>query len=302
VLEERPRATSIAIRAGGSPIARVVWLPDRRMAIDRGIVVASLALALNACAPDAVIGADPPTDGGSVTVIADAALDGDAGLTPIPFPWSTSFENGVEGTGDYMAAQSFCYEITPAGTYNQVGAPSPVHSGSHSLSFTVVTDGGEAQARCILSGVLPQAAYYGAWYFIPATATNLGNWNLIHFQGSTGPSGPVQQLWDVSLANDSSGALRLSAYDFVNTETPDAAAVPPIPINTWFHIGVYWVRDADAGGRFAVYQNDAAVFDLSGIKTDTTAWGQFFVGNLATSLSPSSETLYVDDVSVGSSL
>jgi hypothetical protein len=38
---------------------------------------------------------------------------------------------------------------------------------------------------------------------------------------------------------------------------------------------------------------------LTGLATDNTDWGQWYVGNYATSLVPPSSTLYVDDVTIG---
>jgi hypothetical protein len=39
--------------------------------------------------------------------------------------------------------------------------------------------------------------------------------------------------------------------------------------------------------------------DLTGIATDDSRWGEWFVGNFATALSPASSTVYVDDVTIG---
>jgi hypothetical protein len=33
--------------------------------------------------------------------------------------------------------------------------------------------------------------------------------------------------------------------------------------------------------------------------TDPSNWGQWYVGNLATALAPSNSTIYVDDVTIG---
>jgi hypothetical protein len=39
--------------------------------------------------------------------------------------------------------------------------------------------------------------------------------------------------------------------------------------------------------------------DLTGIASDDTDWGQWYVGNLATSVLPPTSTVYVDDVTIG---
>jgi hypothetical protein len=275
-----------------------------------------LLLAPSACAPNVILGADAPLPDAAGLVDAvvvapdandevdagDATDADDGGLIPVPFPWSTGFENGY---ADYDAGQGYCYE-KGGGAYAIVTPPSPVHMGTHSIAFTVTTGGGatESETRCVLQGVLPQTAYYGAWYYVPSAVINAGLWNLIHFQGASGPAEEASGhgLWDVSLVNDSTGALHVSAYDFLHTETPDASGVPPIPIGAWFHLEVFLQRASDATGRFTLYQDDVVAFDLSGIETDDTPWGQFYVGNLATTLGPPQVTVYVDDISIGSSL
>jgi UDP:flavonoid glycosyltransferase YjiC (YdhE family) len=44
-----------------------------------------------------------------------------------------------------------------------------------------------------------------------------------------------------------------------------------------------------------------SLVDLPGIETDATVWGQWFVGNYATSLVPAPSTVYVDDVTIDTS-
>jgi hypothetical protein len=265
------------------------------------------AAGLTACDSDAVIGTDAPLrllDAGvDVMVGADAGADADSGLTAIPFPWSTGFENGF---ADYYALpNSFCY-LSGGATFGIV--KSPVHSGQYAAAFEVSTggDAGQSQTRCVLQGVLPQSAYYGAWFYVPMAVANFGNWNLIHFQGASGPTmsptAAVQELWDTSLVNNTSGGLQVTGYDLFQSVTPDAGGGPPIPIGQWFHLEVFLKRASDATGRFAIYQDGANVFELSGVPTDNTAVGQFFVGNLATALVPTDVTVYVDDVTIGASL
>lgn len=253
----------------------------RRPRALRGATIA-IALLLAGCDPNIVIGSDPS----------------DAGLTPLDFPWSTSFE---DGEADYQLPQGYCYS-TAGGNLTIVGPPAPVHSGTHSAAFSVTTDAGPAfmsQVRCIRQGVLPQIAYYGAWYYLPAPVTNFGLWNLLHFQGADSPTDPTHGLWDVSLMNQPDGALHIYSYDFLRKTNVDAGGVPPIPIGTWFHLEVYWQRSAADAGEFSVYQDGQMALDLTGIPTDDSAWGQFYVGNLANVLAPSNVTLYVDDVSIG---
>jgi hypothetical protein len=256
-----------------------------------------LSVVATACDPTVVIGArvcavaPGNSDAGGAIQTADAAVN---------LPWSTGFEDGF---CDYAPPMGFCY-----GTGSYTLVTSPVHSGHYAAAFSVYSslDAG-AQVRCVEQGVFPRAAYYGAWYYVPTTAVNTELWNLLHFQGGPapqtldgGPPAPQHGLWDVSLVNvGDAGNLHVSLFDFLTGTTPDASAVPPIPIAAWFHIEVYFNRANDATGELSVFQDGTLAADIKGI-TDDTNWGQWYVGNLATSLVPPASTVYVDDVTIAS--
>lgn len=216
---------------------------------------------------------------------------------PIAPSWSTSFEADF---CDYSQAGGFCYGDARA-TYTTV--TSPVHSGLRAAAFGVTSDDVDArQTRCVRQGVLPQAAYYGAWYFLPEPTLNHGLWNLIHIRG--GDLTRTHGLWDISLeprASVEPDGLQAVVYDFLGNRTLRAATPMSIPIGAWFHLEFYLKRAADATGEVALYQDGQQLLRRSGVVTDDTAWGQWYVGNLANALEPSDSILYVDDVSIRSS-
>jgi len=207
---------------------------------------------------------------------------------PIAVPWSTGFEDRF---CDYTAAAGFCY-----GTGTASAVTSPAHSGHHAAAFTVQAGTDGFQTRCVRQGVLPKAAYYGVWYFIPATAQNSGVWNLVHFQG--GDLASQHGLWDISLVNRPDGQLQAVVYDFLNQVARNPTAQVPVPIGSWFHWELYLSRAADATGEVALYQDDQLLLQVTNIVTDDTNWGQWYVGNYATGLAPANSTLYVDDVTI----
>jgi hypothetical protein len=251
------------------------------------IFVSLLFAAASACEPTVIVG----------TSVCSASA-GDAGATPdldasVGVSWSTGFEDGF---CDYAPPIGFCYR---AGASAYALVTSPVHSGRYAAAFTVPGSlGGGSQARCVEQGVFPGAAYYGAWYYLPATATNRGLWNLFHFQG--GPPGNLHGLWDLSLVNVSDGGLHITLFDFLNGVTPDASAVPAIPIGQWFHLEVYFKRAKDATGEISMWQDGVMAVHLTNLVTDDTDWGQWYVGNLANALVPAVSTVYVDDVTISS--
>ena len=147
---------------------------------------------------------------------------------------------------------------------------------------------------------MPVQAYYGAWYYIPSLAKNSGVWNLFHFTGGSEGHG----LWDVSLINSSSGALQPVVYRFPLPPAnqggkPALSFTPEIPIRQWFHLEVFLKRAQDATGEVQVYLDGVSLLHLTNLVTDDTDWGQWYVGNLATDITPPEYTLYVDDVTIG---
>lgn len=301
-----------------------------RAGASRALGLATALATVGACDPTVIIGvlgARPDGGGDRGDAQADATVDAErdaqrdgladgqgdaqgdaqgcpgsgADAAPTPDPdasvgaWTTGFEDEF---CDYASPTGFCYTAGP-GSYSLV--TSPVHSGKYAAAFTAQAVGdasvGPGQARCVEQGVFPSAAYYGAWYYVPAEAVNNGTYNLLHFQGAVPDGG--RSLWDVSLANTGSGGpLHIILYDFLNGMAPNANAVPPIPIGQWFHIEVYFKRAKDATGTLALLQDGTMAVNLTGLVTDPTDWGQWYVGIWADSLTPPASTIYVDDVSV----
>ena len=245
------------------------------------------ALCLTGCEPTLNVGEWTCSEAGSTA-------EPPVSTSAVALPWATGFEQRF---CDYTQLAGFCY-ADPKASYETV--TEPVHSGRYAAAFKVdsaLTDG--RQARCVRQGVLPSAAYYAAWYYVPEPATNFALWNLWHFQGGepSAPSG-LHGLWDVSLVNGTNGALELVVFDFLNGRTRRAANPRPIPIGAWFQVEFYLKRAADNTGEVALYQDGELQLEIKNLRTDDSRWGQWYVGNLASGLTPSEFTLFVDDVTI----
>lgn len=213
---------------------------------------------------------------------------------PIAMPWSTGFEDAFCG---YTTVAGYCYRKERA-FYEIVS--SPVHSGDSAAAFSVIANGtfNDMDARCVRQGTLPNAAYYSAYFYIPSAPTAANNWNLIHFRGGDSPGAVLHGLWDVSLARQPDGSYQVYVFDFLRTQTRNANNVPPVPIGSWFQLEVYLKRATGSTGAFEVRQDGKLAFSFSGLSTDDTDFGQWYVGNLAISLTPPESVVYVDDVSI----
>jgi hypothetical protein len=243
-----------------------------------------------------VAGCDPTLVVGSSTC-TPAVRAGEEGFVPgagadqAVTSWSTDFEYGF---CDYSHALGFCYS-DPDGSFEIVDTPA--RSGAHAAAFTIDTEGLDAQSRCVREGLLPVSAAYGAWFYVPSAPTATDNWNLIHFQGVTG-NAPQHNLWDVSLQIGGDGLLHLFLRDFLGTAGPLPDIALEAPVGAWFHVEFELVRAADATGRVLLRQDGQELFSASSIVTDDSDWGQWYIGNLARSLTPPESTVYVDDITL----
>jgi hypothetical protein len=258
-----------------------------------GLVAMTSVLALPlGCEPSLVVGSwscgDPSGSG--------AGGDGTGPSSEsLVMPWSTGFENGF---CDYVAAGGYCY-VSPGGVFETV--TSPVRTGKYAAAYsltTVNTRFGGNQSRCVRGGKLPEAAYYSAHFFIPRAPSATVNWNLIHFRGQDDDDRTSHGLWDVSLSRESDGTLRAYAFDHLRGLIREATDVPPVPVGEWFELEVYWKRAADTTGEFAFYLNGDLALELTELTTDDSSLAEWYVGNLAVSLTPNDSTLYVDDVAI----
>ena len=279
---------SVASRRSSPPGLRVAGAFAASFAVFGATV---LGVVGPGCAPSVVVG--DWTCAHAVGPVDAATSSADGGALAIP--WSTSFEDGF---CDYASALGYCYA---AGASSYTIVSSPVHSGHYAAAFTVdsrATPLTGTQTRCVRQGMLPTAAVYGAWFFVPAVQSNGQTWNLFHFEGGDGPNAALHSLWDVSLMNAPDGGLHVEIYDFFIKMVKAANGVPDIPIGSWFHLEFFFRRAADSTGEVTLYQDGQVALDLTGLVTDDSTWARWHVGNLADSLVPPVSTVYVDDVTI----
>jgi len=249
-----------------------------------------LALAAAACVDDVDVGRWKCATSTGKPPALDA---GGASVTDLmAVPWGTGFEDGF---CDYAAVHGFCYSNTEA-TYDIV--TSPVHSGKRAAAFRVSSDAAKdaRQARCVREGALPSEATYGAWFYVPASATNGDNWNLMHFQYGD-PDAPTK-VWDVSLGNAADGSLYLYLYDSKRTMVRTPKSPPKVPIGSWFHVEFYWRHATDTSGEVTLFQDGEQTLDVKNISTSDTPPARWYVGDLVDALDPPDSTIYVDDVAI----
>lgn len=213
---------------------------------------------------------------------------------PLPAPWQTSFDDGF---CSYQYQAGFCY-ADASSSYRLV--TSPAHTGPFAAAFDL--EGGDGmgarQTRCVREGVLPDEAYYGAWYYVPSELSGARDWNLFHFQGGE-PGQRLGGLWDVSLA-ERDGSLGASVLDLRTNDRHDPAPARPIPLDRWFQLEFYLRSAPDTTGVVALYQDGEELVRVADVITNDTPFSQWYVGNYAGTIAANSptSTVYVDDVTV----
>jgi hypothetical protein len=264
----------------------------RGLAAVSSISLLAASVVLAACAPKKI-------DAGEwqcapLAIGAAGASQYPAITDPVSVPWSTDFEDGFCGYPK-QEGPGYCY----GDGYALVTEPH--FSGHLAAEFKVIGDK-QKQTRCVRHGELPEAAYYGAWYYIPEALKDVtGAWNLWHFQGGDDPDSQ-HDLWDVSLGKGAKeGEWDLTVLDrpsgFATYRRPEASRIA-VPIGSWFHIELFLKRRADATGEIALYQGDVELFRQKNLKSEATKFTQWYVGDYALGATPADSHLYVDDVSI----
>ena len=214
---------------------------------------------------------------------------------PVTVPWSTGFE---ENFCDYLKVAGYCYGDRP---YSVVTEPHRA-KGRFVAEFKAIGDD-QHQTRCVRQGVLPESAFYGAWYYIPEPLKKVKVWNLWHFTGAQSPNELGAPLWDVTLiAGSQPGTWELLVYDPVARGTYRSREHTLVPFGAWFHIELFLKRAADTSGKIALYQDGALLFEQTNLQSDASKYAQWFVGNFAEGGIPADSSLYVDDVTISATL
>jgi hypothetical protein len=230
-------------------------------------------------------------------VAGGACADGPVDLGADPdFLWWSDHETG--DLSDWLNATS-----TFGATYIQGGdlavTTEQRRSGTHALRSVVSAPAaGEplAAAQVWRSGFAVPAAYYGAWFFLPAAAEPTTYWVIFAFHTEQ----PTVALWDLKLSRGASGLeLQLLHHDTGNVAPLAHVAVP---LGRWFHVEAFYRPAPDASGRLQIWLDGQAIYDLSGAPTapadGATAPVTWMVGSITDGLAPAPATLYLDDAYV----
>jgi hypothetical protein len=223
---------------------------------------------------------------------------GDAGNTDAGngILWRALFESGdvSEWTGDgkggiYMDPHS----TAPA------ASAYVAHRGRFSGIATFAPTSPAAWSYLYRDQPSPPDAYYGAWFFIPASL-QINSWLSLHHFGyhQTEGASEVLPVWDFHVYPTANGTLAARLYESSSTKSFDQSSPLPVAPATWVHFELRFRKAADATGQITVWQDETQILDVTGIVTAPTEWGQWDAGGGSNDATPSPASVYVDDATI----
>ena len=176
------------------------------------------------------------------------------------------------------------------------------HRGAFAAKLTIDagSDGAQQNTGLLRKGSLPEAAYYSAWYYRPRTVTVGGFWVVFKFRQRSNADDPASEgeLFDLDLVQAPGGEMMLELYDHrVGGPVPLDDPSPIVPVGVWFQIEAFYRNAPDSQGRVTFWLDGRQIVDLSG-PTSSTAWVEWDVVNVGVDLTPSLESLFVDDCAI----
>jgi len=145
----------------------------------------------------------------------------------------------------------------------------------------------------------PPDAYYGAWFFIPASL-QINSWLSLHHFGyhPTAGSADTMPVWDFHVYPTASGSLAARLYEASSMKNFDQASPRAVATGAWVHFEIRFRKAADASGQITVWQDGTQILDVAGVVTAPTEWGQWDAGGGSNDATPSPASVYLDDATI----
>jgi hypothetical protein len=209
--------------------------------------------------------------------------------------WQATFETGdlsewlSDGNGGvYMDALAGAPAASPdtahRGRYSGIASFAPVTVTSFSYLFR--------------EQPIPPEAYYGAWFFIPASVQVRSWLSLHHFGYHKAGAADTTPLFDFNVYPTAAGSLAAHVYDATAMMNLEQANPVAVPVATWVHFEILYRRAADATGRITIWQDGVQILDLPNLVTAPTEMIQWDAGGGSNNVAPSPATVYLDDATI----
>jgi hypothetical protein len=180
------------------------------------------------------------------------------------------------------------------------------HRGRFAAQLTVnaPADGMQKNTELMRSGLLPEEAYYSAWYYLPRSVAVNGFWVIFKLRLRRAVDDPTteDELYDLDLSGQPSGEMALFLYDHrAAVAVPLDVPAPAVPIDRWFQIEAFYRNAQDDTGRVTYWLDGQAIVDVRGKPMAPNAWVGWEAASIAKDLTPSDAVVYVDDCAISRS-
>lgn len=212
--------------------------------------------------------------------------------------WATDHESGEPG--DWYAGGE--------GGLLGDSADSPVvvvdgraHSGRYALELTDLAMSDEEGPGTYRELQSPPDAYYSAWYYLPRLYQTNSQWTIQKFRSrSDSDPNAISHGHDLNLRTLPGGQVILYVFSHDPAYLQAPLADPPafVPVETWFHLEVFFRPRTDETGKMSVWLDDRLVYELEDRRTtgsDDLLWNPC---NIGMDIRPSPPILYLDDAAI----
>ncbi len=216
--------------------------------------------------------------------------------------WTANFEG--QSLAEWSLPPGGGSRINPATGSITVEAAAARGRFAAQLAVNAPADGQQKNVELIRSGVLPEEAYYSAWYYLPRSVAVNGFWVIFKLRLRRAVDDPTteDELYDLDLSGQASGAMSLSLYDHRAGVTVPLDVPPPVvPIGRWFQIEAFYRNAADATGRVTYWLDGQPFVDVRGKPMAPNPWVGWEATSIAKDLAPSDAVIYVDDCAISRS-
>ena len=210
--------------------------------------------------------------------------------------WATDHESGT--TDDWVADGGGGLLLDTAGSTVEVSDEFS-HSGRYALKITDL-----AKSDMVGPGVYrelqaPADAFYSAWYYLPRPYKTNSQWTIQKFR-SRSDTDAISHGHDLNLRTLPGGQVVLYVFSHDAEYLQAPLADPPafVPVETWFHLEVFYRPRADETGSILVWLDDRLVYDLDERRTtgsDDVLWNPCNIGE---DIQPAPPVLYLDDAAI----
>jgi len=180
-------------------------------------------------------------------------------------------------------------------------AEGPAHSGRYSLVLTDYAMSDSDGAGVFRELQSPPDAYYSAWYYLPRLYQTNSQWTIQKFRSRLDSDlTAISHGHDLNLRTLPGGQVVLYVFSHDPAYLQAPLSDPPafVPVQTWFHLEVFFRPRTDETGKLLVWLDDRLVYDLENRRTtgsDDVIWNPCNIGE---DIQPSPPKLYLDDAAI----